>query len=132
MVPPRPGRSAGEWTPDYLTFPWAPELLKRAAPEPSSFSCSETPSSGSAPVWPIRHAWACPDGATRNAGAVQRGFYHRALQGWLEEFDLDRSSSSSTSCASPTRRATATTFRNLGWPSSHPEADGAPQTFCLG
>ncbi len=31
---PRPvGRLSGEWTPDYLSMPWVPDLMSRAAPE---------------------------------------------------------------------------------------------------
>ena len=31
--PRAPGTMTGEWTPDYLTFPWVPPLLQRAAPD---------------------------------------------------------------------------------------------------
>ncbi len=88
--PRRPGTLAGEWTPDYVDFPWVPPLLAMAAPQARLLLMVRDPverfRSGLAHQW--RHQ-ASVTGATV-ADAVARGFYHRALAPWSEYIDDGR------------------------------------------
>ena len=88
--PRRPGTLAGEWTPDYLDYPWVPPLLALAAPQARILVMVRDPierfRSGLAHQW--RHR-ASVTGATV-ADAVARGFYHRALTQWCEHIDPNR------------------------------------------
>jgi len=88
--PRRPGTLAGEWTPDYLDFPWVPPLLAMAAPQTRLILMVRDPverfRSGLAHQG--RHQVSVT-GATI-ADAVARGFYHRALSHWTEYIDNDR------------------------------------------
>ncbi len=88
--PRRPGQIAGEWTPDYFTYDWTPQLLRRAAPDARLLLLLRDPvdrlKSGLAHR---RRMGESVDGAGV-ADAVQRGFYHRALVTWLDYFDKDR------------------------------------------
>ncbi len=86
---PRPhGVLAGEWTPDYLAYPWVPPLLKAAAPDARLLVLVRDP------IERLRSGLAHQArlGLKLNgsiiADAVERGFYHRALSDWLEHFDL--------------------------------------------
>ena len=88
--PRRPGTLAGEWTPDYLDFPWVPPLLAQAAPDTRLLLMVRDPverfRSGLAHQW--RHRGAIT--ATTVSDAVARGFYHRLLTQWSEHFDRAR------------------------------------------
>jgi hypothetical protein len=85
--PRRSGSLAGEWTPDYLTYPWAPPLLRRAAPEAKLLLLLRDPVErfGSGLAHRRRMGFAV-DGAAM-ADAANRGFYDRALRIWLEHFE---------------------------------------------
>jgi Sulfotransferase family len=85
-----PGTLAGEWTPDYLYFPWVPPLLARAAPETRLLVMLRDPVERfrSGLAHQLRHR-ASPTGATVTE-AVDRGFYAAALVRWCEHFDPDR------------------------------------------
>ncbi len=77
-----PGTLAGEWTPDYLWYPWVPDLLERAAPDARLLVVLRDPverfTSG------VAHQ--LRNGARRTgstvAEAVERGFYDRQLSSW--------------------------------------------------
>jgi hypothetical protein len=85
-----PGTLAGEWTPDYLWFPWVPALLDRAAPEARLLVVLRDPverfCSG------VSHQLG--NGAKRTGAtlteAVERGFYDRQLAGWKSFSDNGR------------------------------------------
>jgi hypothetical protein len=84
---PRPaGTVTGEWTPDYCTYPWVPELLQRAAPGTRLLALLRDPVdrffSGLAHQ---ARAGRRRDGIVM-ADAVQRGYYHEALAPWFERF----------------------------------------------
>jgi len=80
--PRQPGTLAGEWTPDYIEFPWVAPLLALAAPEARLLVMLRDPVerflSG------LAHQRRHPESATRASvsDAVDRGFYHRALAPW--------------------------------------------------
>jgi Sulfotransferase domain len=82
-----PGMLAGEWTPDYFTFPWVPALLARAAPDARLLLLLRDPverfRSGLAHQVRMGQALTGPV----LADAVQRGNYRDALETWLEHFD---------------------------------------------
>jgi hypothetical protein len=85
--PRRRGTLAGEWTPDYFTYPWVPRLLHLAAPQVMLLLLLRDP------IERLRSGLAHQErrGARRDgttvADAIDRGFYHRALDRWLEWFD---------------------------------------------
>jgi len=85
-----PGTLAGEWTPDYLYFPWVAPLLARSAPEARLLVMLRDPverfRSGLAHQ---RRHHGSSNGATVTE-AVDRGFYNGALVRWSEHFDTDR------------------------------------------
>jgi hypothetical protein len=88
--PRRPGTLAGEWTPDYLDFPWVPPLLALAAPQARLLVMVRDPverfRSGLAHQW--RHQTSITTATV--ADAVARGFYHRALSSWSKHIDDGR------------------------------------------
>jgi len=80
--PRSPGTLAGEWTPDYLWFPWLAALMPRVAPDARMLAVLRDPverfRSG------LSHQLRNGDkrtGATV-AEAVDRGFYDRQLAAW--------------------------------------------------
>jgi hypothetical protein len=76
------GTLAGEWTPDYLWYPWVPALVDRAAPAARLLVVLRDP------VERFRSGVAhqLRTGAKRTgatvAEAVERGFYDRQLEAW--------------------------------------------------
>lgn len=88
---PRPaGMRCGEWTPDYLSSPWVPALLRRAAPDTRLLLLLRDPVSRFHSG--LAHAdrtGARIDNALVN-DAVQRGFYAAALDVWLRHFERDQ------------------------------------------
>ncbi|MFZ0667339.1 MAG: sulfotransferase [Acidimicrobiales bacterium] len=83
--PRSPGTMAGEWTPDYMWFPWVAPLMKRAAPQARILVMLRDP------VERFRSGLAhqIRDGKKRTGATVteviDRGFYDRQLSGW-EQF----------------------------------------------
>lgn len=88
--PRRPGMLAGEWTPDYVDFPWVPPLLARAAPEARLILMVRDPVERfrSGLAHQKRHRGSIT--ATAVSDAVSRGFYHQALAHWSNDIDKDR------------------------------------------
>ena len=88
--PRQEGMRCGEWTPDYLSLPWVPELLRRAAPDTQLLLLLRDPVSrfrsglGHAERSGERIDTAMVD------NAVQRGFYARSLDAWLRHFERDQ------------------------------------------
>jgi hypothetical protein len=88
---PRPsGRLTGEWTPDYIHYPWVPPLLAQAAPNARLLVILRDP------VERFRSGLAHQ---RRDRGrltvesyqdAVSRGLYHETLQGWHEYFPAEQ------------------------------------------
>ena len=113
--PRRPGTIAGEWTPDYATFPWAPELLHRVAPDARILMLVRDPiarfQSG---LDHYRRLQQPVDGMVL-ADAVARGFYARALSPWVEVFGADRVLVLQyEQCVADTAGQLARTFDHLG------------------
>ena len=87
--PRRPGTLAGEWTPDYLEFPWVPALLAQAAPDARLLLMVRDPVERlrSGLAHQRRHRASVPEATMANA--VARGFYHRALAQWWAHVEPD-------------------------------------------
>jgi hypothetical protein len=84
------GTITGEWTPDYVTFAWAPELLKRAAPQTRLLLLLRDPVERFRSGRDHQKRMGAPAGPASAADAVERGFYRRALDRWLEHFGPDQ------------------------------------------
>lgn len=81
---PRPaGQVTGEWTPDYLHYPWVPALLAEAAPAARVLVLLRDPVERfrSGIDHHGRHAGGRPTAAAVTE-AVDRGMYHRSLERW--------------------------------------------------
>jgi hypothetical protein len=113
--PRRAGEISGEWTPDYLSWPWVPPLLQRAAPKTRLLVILRDPvdrfRSG------LSHQVATGAEITGDtvSDAVNRGFYHRHLDWWARYFDDDRMLVLQYElCARDPERQLAKTYRFLG------------------
>lgn len=116
--PHRAGTRTGEWTPDYLAYPWVPALLQRAAPHTRLLVLLRDPverfRSG---LDHDRRAGHEIDGRTI-ADAIQRGFYHRALAEWSDRFADDQLLVLQFErCVLDTQDQLDRTYRHLGLPS---------------
>jgi hypothetical protein len=127
---PRPaGMLTGEWTPDYLSFPWVPPLLQRAAPDARLLVLLRDPverfRSG------LDHLQAM--GGRRDGAAisdtVQRGFYFRSLQVWLDHFDPEQLLVLQyEQCLVDRDRQLDATFAHLGLAPHHPPERDRPES----
>jgi Sulfotransferase domain len=88
--PRRTGTIAGEWTPDYFSFPWAPRLLRQAAPSARLLLLLRDPVERFRSGLDHLDRMGSPRDTTAVADAVERGFYGRLLSAWLEEFERDQ------------------------------------------
>jgi Sulfotransferase family len=113
--PRRPGTICGEWTPDYLYFPWVPPLLAAAAPEAKLLVLLRDPVERFRSGLSYRLAQGAePTGATV-ADAVRQGFYARWLRRYLDFFAADRILVLQyEACAADPERHLADTYRFLG------------------
>jgi hypothetical protein len=113
--PRRPGTLAGEWTPDYFSQPWVAPLLARAAPQAKLLLLLRDPVERF--VSGLDHAARSGRSASGSiiVEAVERGYYYRALNQWLEHFDPDQLLVLQYErCATDPGRALAATFEFLG------------------
>ena len=122
--PRRPGEIAGEWTPDYLSWPWVAPLLFKAAPKARLLVILRDPvdrfRSG------LNHQLANGARLTGEtvADAVNRGFYGRHLDWWGMHFDLERTLVLQYElCARDPKGQLARTYRFLGLDDTYRPAD---------
>ncbi len=129
---PRPaGMRCGEWTPDYFSFPWVPELLRRAAPDTRLLLLLRDPVTR----FHSGLAHAARNGAQIDSvmvsDALQRGFYATALDAWLHHFDREQLLILQyEQCAADPAALLRTTFTFLGLPETAPppaQRSGADQ-----
>jgi Sulfotransferase family len=113
--PRRAGTITGEWTPDYLAFPWVPPLLAAAAPRAKLLVLLRDPIERFRSGLTYRLAQGAePTGATV-ADAVRQGFYARWLRRYLEYFAADDILVLQyEACAADPATQLATTYRFLG------------------
>jgi hypothetical protein len=88
--PRRPGTISGEWTPDYVTFPWAPELLHRVAPDARLLMLVRDPITRFQSGLDHYQRLQQPVDGMVLADAVTRGFYAMAITPWVDAFGADR------------------------------------------
>ncbi len=81
-----PGAKSGEWTPDYLGFPWVAPLLAEAAPEARLLVLLRDPVERFRSGLHFRLSHGAPDDESIVADAVRQGFYARSLRGYLDYF----------------------------------------------
>jgi len=125
---PRPaGMRCGEWTPDYFSYPWTPELLRRAAPDTRLLLLLRDP------VNRFRSGLAHAErtggriDTTTVDNAVQRGFYARALDEWLRHFERDQLLILQYErCAEDPATQLRATFSFLGLPETAPALTPVP------
>jgi Sulfotransferase family len=121
--PRRTGTLTGEWTPDYFAYPWVPRLLKQAAPDTRLVLLIRDPVERFRSGLAHHRREGKPLDGAAIADAVQRGFYARALTGWLEEFDADQLLVLQYErCVADPETQLETTFRHLGLASSRHQA----------
>lgn len=109
------GKLCGEWTPDYLYYPWVPALLAKAAPDAKLLVILRDPverfRSG------LTHELelgAVGIGNTVTA-AIDHGFYAAQLRRWLDHFDRKQILVLQYErCAADPAGQLAATFRFLG------------------
>ncbi len=88
---PRPaGAKTGEWTPDYLGFPWVAPLLAEAAPEARLLVLLRDPVERLRSGLYFRLGGGAPDDETTAAEAVRLGFYARSLRRYLDYFPREQ------------------------------------------
>jgi len=88
---PRPtGTITGEWTPDYLAFPWVPPLLAAAAPAAKLLVLLRDPVERFRSGLSYRLAQGAEPSAATVADAVRQGYYSRWLRRYLDHFPADQ------------------------------------------
>jgi hypothetical protein len=85
-----PGTKTGEWTPDYLGFPWVAPLLAQAAPEARLLVLLRDPVERFRSGLHFRLSHGAPDDESVVADAVRQGFYARSLRRYLDYFPLEQ------------------------------------------
>ncbi len=88
--PRRPGTIIGEWTPDYLGYPWVAPLLARAAPEVKVLVILRDPVDRFRSGLSYRLRQGAPDSGAAVADATRQGFYARGLRRLFADIDRDR------------------------------------------
>jgi hypothetical protein len=118
--PRRPGTIAGEWTPDYLGYPWVPALLAEAAPRARLLVMVRDPVERFRSGLSFRLSQgALPTEATE-AEAVRQGFYARSLRRYLAHFAPEQFLVLQyEQCADHPAEALAATYRFLGLDDAH-------------
>jgi Sulfotransferase family len=78
--PRTPGMLTGEWTPDYLPYPWVPPLLAQAAPDAKVLVLLRDPVERFRSGLTFRRAQGAHDTAATVADAVRQGYYAEHLR----------------------------------------------------
>jgi len=131
----REGTVTGEWTPDYFGLPWAPLLLKGAAPDVRLLLLLRDPVERFRSGLAHRRRMGESTGPSAVNDAIQRGYYHRLLADWLAHFDRSQLLILQYErCVADPAGQLRATFRFLGLADSdlpHPAAvqPGAPRAI---
>ncbi len=127
--PRRPGTVTGEWTPDYCTFAWAPDLLLRAAPDARLLVLVRDPVDRFASGLRHHAQRGTPLDGLVLADALERSSYASALERWLAVFPPDRVLVLQYErCVEETDACLGETFAFLGLTEYHPsEAERPPR-----
>jgi Sulfotransferase domain len=109
------GTIAGEWTPDYMSYPWVPPLLSRAAPSAKLIAILRDPVERFASGLAHLRATGIPLTGETVSDAVDKGFYFRHLSWWAEHFPSENLLVLQyESCAADPVAEIARTYRFLG------------------
>lgn len=125
---PRAGAAlAGEWTPDYMVFPWVPALLAEAAPETRLLVLLRDPVERFRSGLEFRLRHGAPDDERTMAEAVRHGFYARGLRGYVDRFSTDRILVLQYErCVADPAGQLGATYEFLGLPRYQPRQLGTP------
>jgi hypothetical protein len=116
-----PGTITGEWTPDYLGYPWVPTLLARAAPEAKLLVILRDPVERFRSGVSFRLSMGAPANEDTVADAVRQGFYARWLHRFLASFSAEQLLVQQYErCAAEPATQLAITYRFLGLADHHP------------
>jgi hypothetical protein len=119
--PRRPGTIIGEWTPDYLGYPWVAPLLARAAPEVKVLVILRDPVERFRSGLSYRLRQGAPDAGAAVADALRQGFYARALRRLFAHVDPERVLVLQyEQCVGDPVAQLSATFRFLGLPEHTP------------
>jgi len=88
--PRTPGTITGEWTPEYLVYPWVAPLLAEAAPDARLLVLVREPVDRFRSGLTFRLSMGAPDTSATVADAVRQGFTARWLRRYLQYFPTDR------------------------------------------
>jgi hypothetical protein len=88
--PRRPGTVTGEWTPDYLPYPWVPPLLAQAAPDAKILVLVREPIDRLRSGFTFRRRMGAPATTVTMADAVRQGFAARSLRWVLDAFPAEQ------------------------------------------
>ncbi len=88
--PRRPGTVTGEWTPDYLFYPWVAPLLARAAPDARILVLVREPVDRFRSGFTFRRHMGAPATSVTLADAVRQGFAARALRSLLAVYPAEQ------------------------------------------
>ncbi len=86
--PRRAGTITGEWTPDYLAFPWVAPLLATAAPQAKLLVLVRDPVERFRSGLSYRLSQGAEPTGVAVADAVRQGFYARWLRRYLDHFAI--------------------------------------------
>ena len=84
--PRREGELAGEWTPDYLMYPWVPQMLREAAPTTKLVLLVRDPVDRFQSGFTHRLRQGSNDVGATASEAFEHGRYAHHLRGWLGQF----------------------------------------------
>lgn len=88
--PRKPGTVTGEWTPNYLTYPWVLPLLAEAAPDARILVALRDPVARFLSGFTFRLSMGAPHGVTTVADAYRQGFYARMLNDLYQWFPAEQ------------------------------------------
>jgi hypothetical protein len=120
--PRRPGTITGEWTPDYLGYPWVAPLLAQAAPRTKVLVLLRDPVERFRSGLTFRLRQGAPDNEATLADAARQGFYARSLRRLLDYFPAQQLQVLQYErCVSEPEAQLASTFQFLGLTDHRPD-----------
>ena len=119
--PRQPGRVVGEWTPDYLAYPWVPPLLARTAPATKVLVLVRDPVERFRSGLSYRLNQGATDSEAAVSDAVRQGFYARCLRRYFDYFETEQIKVLQyEKCVHDPAGQLAETYRFLGMHEHHP------------
>ncbi len=120
--PRREGTITGEWTPDYLGYPWVPGLLARAAPAAKLLVIVRDPVERFRSGLSFRLSQGAFETEATVTDAIRQGFYARGLRRFLDYFPTDHILVLQYErCALEPVEELDATYRFLGLPAYQPD-----------